>query len=264
MENFYNNIVTIICGETGSGKSTQIPQFIYNHNQINGVDTMIGITQPRRVAAVSLAQRVAEEMGEAGSGRLVGYQIRYDSSHFTKNVTRIKFMTDGILLKEIESDFLLRHYSTIVIDEAHERSLNSDILISLLTRIAYQRCELAYNDRKEGVADSINHPLRLVIMSATLRVSDFRDNKQLFPKSLFNRVPKMIKVEARQFPVSQHYNKTTKDDYVEEAFKKIVKIHRNLPAGGILVFLTGKKEIQYLQKRLKIELAKTVKDDEDS
>jgi len=179
MENFYNNIVTIICGETGSGKSTQIPQFIYNHNQINGVDTMIGITQPRRVAAVSLAQRVAEEMGEAGSGQLVGYQIRYDSSHFTKNVTRIKFMTDGILLKEIESDFLLRHYSTIVIDEAHERSLNSDILISLLTRIAYQRCELAYNDRKQGVADSINHPLRLVIMSATLRVSDFRDKINL-------------------------------------------------------------------------------------
>ena len=98
---------------------------------------MIGITQPRRVAAVSLAQRVAEEMGEKGSGKLVGYQIRYDSSHYTKNVTKIKFMTDGILLKEIESDFLLKHYSTIVIDEAHERSLNSDILISLLTRIAY-------------------------------------------------------------------------------------------------------------------------------
>jgi len=96
---------------------------------------MIGITQPRRVAAVSLAKRVSEEMGE-NTLKTVGYQIRYDSSHHSKD-TKIKFMTDGILLKEIESDFLLRHYSTIVIDEAHERSLNSDILISLLTRIAY-------------------------------------------------------------------------------------------------------------------------------
>ena len=94
-------------------------------------------------------------------------------------------MTDGILLKEIEQDFLLRHYSVIVIDEAHERSLNSDILVSLLTRIAHARCELAYSERKkckEETVESFEHyPLRLVIMSATLRVEDFQSNTRLFP-----------------------------------------------------------------------------------
>ena len=102
-------------------------------------------------------------------------------------------MTDGILLKEIESDFLLKHYSILVIDEAHERSLNSDILISLLTRIAHLRCELSYQERLKDKFETF--PLRLVIMSATLRVSDFRDNKRLFPTK--ERIPNMIKVDAR-------------------------------------------------------------------
>jgi ATP-dependent RNA helicase DHX37/DHR1 len=92
-------------------------------------------------------------------------------------------MTDGILLKEIESDFLLKHYSVIIIDEAHERSLNSDILISLLTRIAHARCLKSFNERKENKFDTF--PLRLIIMSATLRVSDFTTNGKLFPKSLY-------------------------------------------------------------------------------
>ena len=92
-------------------------------------------------------------------------------------------MTDGILLKEIEADFLLRHYSVIVIDEAHERSLNSDILVSLLTRIAHARCEIAYKERLENQFKT--HPLRLIVMSATLRVEDFKDNLRLFPKNLF-------------------------------------------------------------------------------
>ena len=107
-------------------------------------------------------------------------------------------MTDGILLKEIEQDFLLKHYSVIVIDEAHERSLNSDILVSLLTRIAHVRCELAYNERKETTAttDYKNFPLRLVIMSATLRVEDFKDNRRLFPTSI-SKPPPVIKVDAR-------------------------------------------------------------------
>lgn len=95
----------------------------------------------------------------------------------------VKFMTDGILLKEIESDFYLRHYSVIVIDEAHERSLNSDILISLLTRIAHARCAKALQERQKNVYETF--PLRLVIMSATLRVSDFRENSRLFPLSLY-------------------------------------------------------------------------------
>ena len=97
---------------------------------------------------MSLAQRVSEELEQAKVGDLVGYQIRFDAEHFSKKKTQLKFMTDGILLKEIEQDFLLKHYSVIVIDEAHERSLNSDILVSLLTRIAHARCELAYKERQ--------------------------------------------------------------------------------------------------------------------
>lgn len=139
------------------------------------------MTQPRRVAAVSLAQRVSEETktGAVGKGD-VGYQIRFDALHFSKRRTRIKFMTDGILLKEVETDFLLKKYAVIIVDEAHERSLNSDILVSLLTRIAHARLELAYNERckwqREGRSDKVDFkyfPLRLVIMSATLRIEDF-------------------------------------------------------------------------------------------
>ena len=91
-------------------------------------------------------------------------------------------------------------------------------------------------------------------MSATLRVSDFQDNERLFPK--VEERPRVIKVEARQFPVATHFTKVSKEDYVEEAFKKVVKIHKNLPSGGILVFLTGKKEITYLCKRLQLALKK--------
>jgi ATP-dependent RNA helicase DHX37/DHR1 len=111
------------------------------------MDGIVGVTQPRRVAAVSLASRVSQELGTA-LGKDVGYQIRFDSSHQSQE-TKIKFMTDGILMKEIESDFLLRKYACIIIDEAHERSLNSDILVSLLTRISHARCELAFKERKE-------------------------------------------------------------------------------------------------------------------
>jgi ATP-dependent RNA helicase DHX37/DHR1 len=106
-------------------------------------------------------------------------------------------MTDGILIKEIEQDFLLKHYSVIIIDEAHERSLNTDILISLLTRIAHMRCELSFNERKKtSIGPYQNFPLRIVIMSATLRVEDFRENKRLFPPSI-TKPPPVIKVEAR-------------------------------------------------------------------
>ena len=158
-------------------------------------------------------------------------------------------MTDGILLKEIEQDFLLKHYSVIIIDEAHERSLNSDILVSLLTRIAHARCELAYKERQrlkdEKVESFEYYPLRLVIMSATLRVEDFQTNQRLFPAHL-SRKPNVIKVAARQYPVTTHFSKVSKSDYCEAAFNKVRKIHNELPPGGILVFLTGKKEINYL------------------
>lgn len=126
-------------------------------------------------------------------------------------------MTDGVLLKEIETDFLLSKYSVIILDEAHERSVYTDILVGLLSRIVPLR-------HKRG------QPLKLIIMSATLRVSDFTENTRLFKIP-----PPLLKVEARQFPVTIHFQKRTPDDYVAEAYRKTLKIHNKLPEGGILI-----------------------------
>uniref|UniRef100_A0A8C0JAX1 DEAH-box helicase 37 n=1 Tax=Chelonoidis abingdonii TaxID=106734 RepID=A0A8C0JAX1_CHEAB len=229
MEAINENPVVIICGETGSGKTTQVPQFLYEagYASSNGI---IGITEPRRVAAVSMSHRVAKEMNI--SHRVVSYQIRYEGN--VTDETKIKFMTDGVLLKEIQKDFLLLKYKVIIIDEAHERSVYTDILIGLLSRIVPLR-------------GKVRKPMKLIIMSATLRVEDFTDNKKLFPA-----VPPAIQVDARQFPVTVHFNKRTPaDDYNGECFRKVCKIHRMLPAGGILVFLTGQAEVHSLCRRLR-------------
>ena len=227
MEAIHDNDVVILCGETGSGKTTQVPQFLYE----GGYTTrgQIGVTEPRRVAAVSMSRRVALELNM--STDLVSYRIRYEGN-VTAN-TVIKFMTDGVLLKEIENDFFLSKYSVIVIDEAHERSVFTDILLGLLSRIVPIR-------NKQG------KQLKLVIMSATLRVEDFTGNTRLFPSP-----PPVVSVESRQFPVTVHFNKRTPDDYVNEAFRKVCKIHRTLPQGGILVFLTGQAEVHGLCRKLK-------------
>ncbi|XP_068615421.1 probable ATP-dependent RNA helicase DHX37 [Brachionichthys hirsutus] len=229
MEAVGENPCVVICGETGSGKTTQVPQFLYEAGYASG-SGIIGITEPRRVAAVSMSHRVAKEMQL--STRVVSYQIRYEGN-VTKD-TKIKFMTDGVLLKEIQKDFLLQRYSVIIIDEAHERSVFTDILIGLLSRIVPLR-------NKKGL------PMKLLVMSATLRVEDFTENTKLF------RIPPpVIKVDARQFPVTVHFNKRTPlDDYPGEVFHKTCKIHRMLPPGGILVFLTGQAEVHALCRRLR-------------
>ncbi|XP_054629398.1 probable ATP-dependent RNA helicase DHX37 [Dunckerocampus dactyliophorus] len=229
MEAVRENPCIIICGETGSGKTTQVPQFLYEAGYASDTG-IIGITEPRRVAAVSMSHRVAKEMNL--STRVVSYQIRYEGN--VTDETKIKFMTDGVLLKEIQKDFLLRRYSAIIIDEAHERSVYTDILIGLLSRIVPLR-------NKKGL------PMKLLVMSATLRVEDFTDNQKLF-----NMPPPTIKVNARQFPVTVHFNKRTPlDDYTGEAFHKTCKIHRMLPSGGVLVFLTGQAEVHSLCRRLR-------------
>ncbi|XP_038558509.1 probable ATP-dependent RNA helicase DHX37 [Micropterus salmoides] len=229
MEAVRENPCVVICGETGSGKTTQVPQFLYEAGYASG-SGIIGITEPRRVAAVSMSHRVAKEMNL--STRVVSYQIRYEGN--VTSDTKIKFMTDGVLLKEIQKDFLLQRYSVIIIDEAHERSVYTDILIGLLSRIVPLR-------NKKGM------PMKLLVMSATLRVEDFTDNTKLF-----RTPPPVIKVDARQFPVTIHFNKRTPlDDYTGEVFHKICKIHRMLPSGGILVFLTGQAEVHSLCRRLR-------------
>uniref|UniRef100_A0A182NR66 RNA helicase n=1 Tax=Anopheles dirus TaxID=7168 RepID=A0A182NR66_9DIPT len=228
METISENKITILAGETGSGKTTQIPQFLYEAGY--GERGMIGITEPRRVAAVSMSKRVALEMNL--STDIVSYLIRYEGN--VTEHTKIKFMTDGVLLKEIEVDFMLNKYSCIILDEAHERSVYTDILMGLLSRIVRLR-------EKRG-----NNPLRVIIMSATLRVQDFTENKKLFIET-----PPVISIDSRQFPVTVHFNKATPADYLREAFLKTVKIHTKLPEGGILVFLTGQKEVNTMVRKLR-------------
>ncbi|PFH53904.1 hypothetical protein AMATHDRAFT_136330 [Amanita thiersii Skay4041] len=238
MEAILLNPVVIICGETGSGKTTQIPQFLYEAGFGSlGSDNpgMIGVTQPRRVAAMSMATRVAHELSLTPSS--VSYQIRYDAT--VSSSTSIKFMTDGVLLRELATDFLLSKYSVIIIDEAHERSMNTDILIGVLSRVIRLREEMWKNGK-----DDVK-PLRLVIMSATLRVSDFLENKSLFATS-----PPVINIAARQYPVTIHFNRRTTSDYTSEAVKKASKIHTRLPPGGILIFLTGQNEILGVCRKL--------------
>ncbi len=240
--------IVILCGETGSGKSTQVPQFAYESGfASNGL--IIGVTQPRRVAAMSTAERVAHEMNtQCGKGGKVAYQVRYDSSGVTSD-TRIKFMTDGILLRELSSDILLKSYSVIILDEAHERSLNTDVLLGILSRSVPLRRKLAdeqlkrYNDAETDDARRIltppMHPLKVVIMSATLQTSELVENSILFPTP-----PPVVVIESRQHPVTIHFSKHTELlNYCRVMFNKVCQIHRQLPAGGVLVFLTGRQEI---------------------
>lgn len=238
MEAIHNNDIVVLCGATGSGKTTQVPQFLFEagYGSRDGpTPGMIGVTQPRRVAAVSMSKRVGQELGDHSDR--VAYQIRFEGTVDPK--TAVKFMTDGVLLREVAQDIALKKYSAIIVDEAHERSVNTDILVGMLSRVVKLRGELA----KE---DTTIKPLKLIIMSATLRIEDMTQNP-----TLFQTPPPVLEVEGRQFPVTVHFARKTQGDYVEEAFHKISRGHKKLPPGGILVFMTGQNEITQLSKRLK-------------
>jgi ATP-dependent RNA helicase DHX37/DHR1 len=238
MEAIHNNPVVIVKGDTGSGKTTQIPQFLYEagYGSPNSpTPGMIGITQPRRVAAVSMSTRVGDELGDHGGK--VAYQIRFDGNVSSK--TAIKFMTDGILLRELSEDLLLRKYSVIVIDEAHERSVNTDILIGLLSKIIPARL-------KKNEFNPSPTPLKLVIMSATLNIADFMNDK-IFPPG---NKPPIVEAEGRQHRVTIHFALRSRADYQDEVVEKVRRAHRKLPMGAILVFLTGQSEIRQVQSRL--------------
>ncbi|KAI0199371.1 DEAH-box RNA helicase [Astrocystis sublimbata] len=238
MEAIHNNNTVIICGATGSGKSTQVPQMLFEAGYgapDSPTPGQIVVTQPRKVAAVSVSQRVSTELGNYSD--TVAYQIRFEGTSNEK--TRLKFLTDGVLLREIGNDIALQRYSAIIIDEAHERSLNTDVLIGMLSRTVKLREELA----KE---DSTISPLKLIIMSATLRISDVTNSK-LFPSP-----PPVLNIEGRQYPVTLHFARRTQADYVEEAFNKVIRGHRKLPPGSMLVFLTSQNEISRLSQKLKL------------
>ncbi|KAI9672244.1 MAG: putative ATP-dependent RNA helicase DHR1 [Alyxoria varia] len=248
METIQGRDCTVICGATGSGKTTQVPQFMfeagYGHADAP-TPGMIGVTQPRRVAAVSMAKRVALELGDHGNK--VSHQVRFNSS--VGNNTAIKFMTDGVLLREVSQDFTLSKYSVIIIDEAHERSVNTDILIGMLSRIVDTRKQLSTKSTK-------HKPLKLVIMSATLRLTDFLLNRSLFRSGS----PPVVQAEGRQHPVTVHFARKTQRDYVDETYNRLCKAHRKLPPGGMLVFLTGKDEITRVMRRLKDTFSSTQDD----
>ncbi|EOD48245.1 putative atp dependent rna protein [Neofusicoccum parvum UCRNP2] len=209
--------VTIVVGHTGSGKTTQIPQFLDQAGW--------------RVAATSVAARVAEEMG-CNLGQGVGYSIRFED--VTSAATRIKFLTDGMLLREALVDPLLSRYSVIMVDEAHERSLSSDLLLGLLKKIRKKRPEL-----------------RIVVSSATLQAEDFlrffvgdAAKESNASGELGGSVGRIISLEGRMYPVDIHYLEQPAEDYVERAVKTVFDIHTQEPEGDILIFLTGREEIE--------------------
>ncbi|ERM99068.1 hypothetical protein AMTR_s00101p00092980 [Amborella trichopoda] len=254
MEAINEHSTVIVCGETGCGKTTQVPQFLYEagFGSSNCITKkgMIGVTQPRRVAVLATAKRVSYELG-VRLGREVGFQVRHDRR--MGDCSSIKFMTDGILLKEVQSDFLLKRYSVIILDEAHERSLNTDILIGMLSRIIglrqklYEEQQVKLRSGSKLKPENMFGPLKLVLMSATLRIEDFVSNSRLF-----HAPPPLIEIPTRQFPVSIHFSrKTEMVDYLGQAYKKVMSIHKKLPPGGILVFLTGLREVEHLCRKLR-------------
>ncbi len=225
IEMIQNNSVVVIEAPTGSGKTTQIPQIIFE----SGLNQwgIIGVTQPRRIAAFSVANRISYEM-DVELGRLVGYKMRFDD--LTSSQTQIKVMTDGILLEELRSDPLLLKYSVIMVDEAHERSLNIDFILGLLKDVLRKR-----ND------------LKIVVSSATI-------NASLFSK-FFNNAP-ILSVDARQFPVEIKYIPLTKQNNPDLIIEKIIEIVKNLEQnkinGDILVFLEGEQSIKECCEQLEL------------
>lgn len=214
--------VLVIVGETGSGKTTQIPQYL--HEAGYSERGKIGCTQPRRVAAMSVAARVSQEMG-VKLGHEVGYSIRFEDC--TSEKTILKYMTDGMLLREFLGEPDLAGYSVIMVDEAHERTLSTDVLFGLVKDITRFRPDL-----------------KLLISSATLDAEKFSD--------YFDSAP-IFKIPGRRFPVDIHYTKAPEADYLDAAIITALQIHVTQPPGDgdILIFLTGQEEIETAEESLK-------------
>ena len=208
-----DNQVVIVVGQTGSGKTTQLTQFLYEDGY--GERGMICCTQPRRVAAMSVAKRVSEEM-EVKLGGVVGYAIRFEDC--TSKETVIKYMTDGVLLRESLTEPDLDRYSCIIMDEAHERALNTDVLMGLIKKVLARRRDL-----------------KLIVTSATMNSDRF--------SRFYGGAPEYF-IPGRTFPVDIQYSRTPCEDYVDAAVKQVLSIHVSQGPGDILVFMTGQEDIE--------------------
>ncbi len=209
----HENQLMIVVGDTGSGKTTQLTQYLAEGGFANG--GMIGCTQPRRVAAISVAKRVAEEVG-CKLGQEVGYTIRFEDC--TSPETKIKYMTDGMLQREILVDPMLKDYSVIMLDEAHERTISTDVLFGLLKKTLKRRDDL-----------------KVIVTSATLDADKFSE--------YFNKCP-IFTIPGRTFPVEVMYSREPESDYLDAALVTVMQIHLTEPPGDILLFLTGQEEIE--------------------
>jgi len=273
--------VTLIVAETGSGKSTQVPSFLHEGGCLKKNRSMIRrtqvkrkspygksicVTQPRRVAAITVAKRVAEEMGSVPGG-LVGHRVRFDDTTDLAgpNTSRVIYATDGMLLREAQSDPLLKRYGIVVLDEAHERSLQTDVLFGVVKRAMDARMGRYNIAREQQVVDEVDKdnricnalgkvaaqlelpPLKVVVMSATLEVETF----QQFFKDV---ATEMVKVPGRLFPVTTLYTREAQDDYIDAALSAALQIHRDGEEGDVLIFLPGQEEIEDLAALLRKHL----------
>lgn len=221
------NQVLIVVGETGSGKTTQLPQYLYEAGYTNSRSEKnqiqkVGCTQPRRVAATSVATRVADEVG-CKLGEEVGYSIRFED--VTSEKTHIKYLTDGMLLREFLTDPLLSTYKALMIDEAHERTVSTEIVLGLLKDIVRERKDL-----------------KLIVASATINAAKFSE--------YFDGAP-VFNIPGRRFPVEICYTKNPEANYIQAAITTIFQIHTTQNVSGdILVFLTGQDEIESMHETL--------------
>lgn len=218
-----SNQVIVVVGETGSGKTTQLPQYLHEagYSLKDGKVVKIGCTQPRRVAAMSVAQRVADEMN-VRLGDLVGYSVRFEA--LTSEKTAVQYLTDGMLLREFMSDPELSSYSALMIDEAHERTISTEVILSLLKDITKARRDL-----------------RVIVASATINAEKF--------SKFFDNAP-IFNVPGRRFPVDIHFTKNPEANYIQAAMTTVFQIHTTQKRGDILVFLTGQDEIETMQESI--------------